>query len=241
MKVLRPDCSRSSSAPPRGARAGLPWLLALAVLGACASETPKDKEATPWSGGPSDTPRTLATSGTGEDVPAAGVIAGEPGYPKVPESPGTEESPPAEISHTVHLGVVSVTTEVPHLTLPEHVRVAVASIRGGKLARRIQLLRGLSRALGKESGVESVVALARLDAQAKDPAGLADLARVAAAQGAHLLLVEERTDEACEPTLSIVVDPASGAVLACARTQGDKPGAGKTPTSKLAALIRSVR
>jgi hypothetical protein len=121
------------------------------------------------------------------------------------------------------------------------VLVSVASLRGGALVRRPELLRAISRALGKDVSFRAIVALSRLDAQAKTPADLADLGRVALAQGATLLLVEARADDDKDVNVALVVHAATSSILACSRGSNEKRPQGSDPAAKLAALLRSAR
>lgn len=267
---LDPPANRAD-APRGGARAALPWLPVLGLpvlallgaslaltLGACASTKYRDVEPAaaekhsdvhePAREKPETLPRTddahprPDVSPGPEPLDEGDTWKAEPGYPSVPTSTGVEPLTQPEAPRAVSLGEVSLAGEPPHVALPGEVRIVVASVRSGKLASKLSVLRQLSRALGKDSGVASVVALARLDAQSKDPADLADLARVAARQEAHLLLVEARADDTHAPDLVLVVHPASASVLACSRA-GAEPGPATEGgvASRLAALVRSVR
>jgi hypothetical protein len=172
----------------------------------------------------------------------ARTVSAEPGYPKTVETRSADETPTDDPPRAVSLPREAPPESIAaSIIAREKPLVAVAFVRGGKLVRRAELLRALAREVGKDTDLgATVVALARLDPAAKDPAALEDLERTAETQGVDYLVLEAREDDASPPSLEVVFHPGTRSVLrAHARPEVH---AGADPSVRLAEFVlKAVR
>jgi hypothetical protein len=176
-------------------------LFALVALAGCASEmahSPAADEAKP-----------------GEKATDT-AIHGDAAHGRPPESSQQVAAPEPE--RTVSLPEALEVQRAP--ALPERPRVAVAFVRGGKLARRPDALRRLGHELESACRIE---ALERFEDAAPEPLGLDALSARAAKQGAALLLVDARATEDGERTTYLVAGSAPWKAVAFARPTTEAP------------------
>jgi hypothetical protein len=160
-----------------------------------------------------------------------GVITADP-YNRPAET--HEGSAPAEPERRVNFpGSVEIASSPP--ALPSKPRVAVAFVRGGKLARRPDALRRIEHELGRDATIE---ALERFDASAPADVGLDELCARAEKQGADLLVLDVRaTDDDAEKTTFVLHARAPWKAVALVRPRAAEP----TGQELVARLVRFSR
>ncbi len=129
-------------------------------------------------------------------------IEGDPGHNRPPES--RQADVPAERERGVALPDSLEVAAAP--SFPEHPRIAVAFVRGGKLVRRADALRRLAHDLERDARIEG---LERFDDGAPSQLDLDALCARAAKQGALLLLVDARAKDDDPDRTTLVLSTAA--------------------------------